>query len=74
MNFTKDLDEGLKRPSSVFICPPLPNLLKVLSDMQMSVSAWSVITSNGSSLDAVEKGCSLCEEERCDGTVGYGGR
>ena len=44
------------------------------SDMHISVSAWSVITSNGSSLDAVEKGCSLCEEERCDGTVGYGGR
>lgn len=31
--------------------------------------------SNGSSaLDAVEKGCSLCEVEQCDGTVGYGGR
>ena len=24
-------------------------------------------------LDAVEKGCSQCEVEQCDGTVGYGG-
>ena len=37
-------------------------------------SAWSIISKNGSSLDAVEQGCSVCEVERCDGTVGYGGR
>ena len=29
---------------------------------------------NGSHLDAVEAGCSECEREQCDGTVGYGGR
>ena len=29
---------------------------------------------NGSHLDAVEDGCSECEVEQCDGTVGYGGR
>ena len=29
---------------------------------------------NGSHLDAVEVGCSECEVEQCDGTVGYGGR
>ena len=27
----------------------------------------------GSALDAVEKGCSVCEVEQCDGSVGYGG-
>ena len=27
----------------------------------------------GTALDAVEQGCSLCEEQQCDGTVGYGG-
>ena len=37
--------------------------------------AWSVISSGSySALDAVEKGCSVCEVEQCDGTVGYGGR
>ena len=28
---------------------------------------------NASALDAVEIGCSACERDRCDGTVGYGG-
>ena len=35
--------------------------------------AWSVLESGGSRLDAVEEGCSVCEVERCDGSVGYGG-
>ncbi|CAB4034920.1 N(4)-(Beta-N-acetylglucosaminyl)-L-asparaginase-like [Paramuricea clavata] len=36
--------------------------------------AWTVITNGvSSSLDAVELGCSVCEVEQCDGTVGYGG-
>ncbi|XP_028397927.1 N(4)-(Beta-N-acetylglucosaminyl)-L-asparaginase-like [Dendronephthya gigantea] len=36
--------------------------------------AWSVIDDGVStSLDAVEQGCSLCEVQQCDGTVGYGG-
>ena len=38
-------------------------------------TAWSVINNGmSSSLDAVEQGCSVCEVEQCDGTVGYGGR
>lgn len=28
----------------------------------------------GSVLDAVEYGCTVCEVEQCDGSVGYGGR
>jgi N4-(beta-N-acetylglucosaminyl)-L-asparaginase len=32
-----------------------------------------VVLKNGSHLDAVEAGCSECEVEQCDGTVGYGG-
>ncbi|XP_078417918.1 N(4)-(beta-N-acetylglucosaminyl)-L-asparaginase-like [Cetorhinus maximus] len=35
--------------------------------------AWDALQSGGSALDAVEKGCSQCEVEQCDGTVGYGG-
>ncbi|XP_069676921.1 N(4)-(Beta-N-acetylglucosaminyl)-L-asparaginase-like isoform X2 [Periplaneta americana] len=36
--------------------------------------SWDTIyLKKGSALDAVEKGCSTCEEEQCDGTVGYGG-
>ena len=33
-----------------------------------------VVLESGSHLDAVEAGCSQCEIEQCDGTVGYGGR
>ncbi|KAG7153285.1 N(4)-(Beta-N-acetylglucosaminyl)-L-asparaginase-like [Homarus americanus] len=35
--------------------------------------AWSVLSEGGSALDAVEKGCTICEELQCDGTVGFGG-
>ena len=28
---------------------------------------------NGSALDAVEVGCSRCESDQCDNTVGWGG-
>lgn len=35
--------------------------------------AWSTLQSGGSVLDAVEAGCTRCEMEQCDGSVGYGG-
>lgn len=35
--------------------------------------AWKTVNSDGSALDAVENGCSLCEREQCRGTVGFGG-
>lgn len=35
--------------------------------------AWTVISSgNHTAVDAVEAGCSECEMERCDGSVGWG--
>lgn len=34
---------------------------------------WKVLLDGGTALDAVEAGCTLCEELQCDGTVGYGG-
>lgn len=38
------------------------------------VLAWEVIQmSDRNALDAVVEGCAVCERERCDGTVGYGG-
>lgn len=35
--------------------------------------AWYQLINNKSALDAVEKGCSQCEIDQCDGTVGWGG-
>ncbi len=38
------------------------------------LSAVHSLSKGGSCLDAVEAGCSVCEAEQCDFTVGYGGR
>lgn len=35
--------------------------------------AFDALLDRGTPLDAVVAGCSFCERERCDGTVGYGG-
>ncbi|CAH1778029.1 unnamed protein product, partial [Owenia fusiformis] len=36
--------------------------------------AWDVIANeHRSALDAIEEGCSVCEVQQCDGSVGYGG-
>ena len=32
-----------------------------------------MLSEGRSALDAVEEGCTVCEELQCDGTVGYGG-
>lgn len=32
-----------------------------------------MLNSKGSAIDAVVAGCTVCEQEQCDGTVGYGG-
>ena len=34
------------------------------------MAAWTVLESDGSALDAVEQGCTVCEDEQCDGSVG----
>ncbi|KAL4710307.1 hypothetical protein ACJJTC_011123 [Scirpophaga incertulas] len=38
-----------------------------------SAGAWEVLKNGGTSLDAIQRGASICEEQQCDGTVGYGG-
>lgn len=32
-----------------------------------------MLKSDGTAVDAVVAGCTVCEDEQCDGTVGYGG-
>ena len=34
--------------------------------------AYNTLASGGSSLDAIEAGCSVCEREQCDTSVGFG--
>lgn len=48
--------------------------LKFNCNYYFTLLAWEALTENGdSALDAVEQGCTVCENEQCDGTVGYGG-
>ncbi|XP_069796861.1 N(4)-(beta-N-acetylglucosaminyl)-L-asparaginase-like [Narcine bancroftii] len=49
-----------------------PLVLTTWSYRHAAEQAWKTLQT-GSALDAVEKGCSLCETEQCRGTVGYGG-
>lgn len=35
--------------------------------------AWRSLEAGASPLDAVQRGCAVCEEEQCDGSVGFGG-
>lgn len=41
--------------------------------VEATESAWRSLSESNRALDAVEKGCSKCEQLQCDGTVGYGG-
>ncbi|XP_071502705.1 N(4)-(Beta-N-acetylglucosaminyl)-L-asparaginase-like [Diadema antillarum] len=51
----------------------LPLVINTWPFTNATERAWEVLGSGLSALDAVEQGCSVCEVEQCDGTVGYGG-
>lgn len=51
----------------------LPLVINTWPFQKATEKAWDTLQSGASVLDAVEKGCALCETEQCDGSVGYGG-
>eukprot|EP00057_Strongylocentrotus_purpuratus_P013975 XP_011668449.1 PREDICTED: N(4)-(Beta-N-acetylglucosaminyl)-L-asparaginase [Strongylocentrotus purpuratus] len=51
----------------------LPLVINTWPFTNATEKAWSVINGGRSTLDAVEEGCTVCEVQQCDGTVGYGG-
>ncbi|KAF7706926.1 N(4)-(beta-N-acetylglucosaminyl)-L-asparaginase [Silurus meridionalis] len=51
----------------------LPLVINTWGFENATVTAWYALQAGASPLDAVQKGCSVCEEEQCDGSVGYGG-
>ncbi|XP_041379258.1 N(4)-(beta-N-acetylglucosaminyl)-L-asparaginase-like [Gigantopelta aegis] len=51
----------------------LPLVVNTWPFVDANKEAAVVLTEGGSALDAVEKGCTICEVEQCDGSVGYGG-
>lgn len=50
-----------------------PLVINTWSFTNATGEAYSVLSGGGSALSAVEAGCSTCEVQRCDGTVGWGG-
>lgn len=50
-----------------------PIIINTWAFTSATKAAWKALNSGKSALDALEIGCSTCEEEQCDGTVGYGG-
>jgi hypothetical protein len=40
--------------------------------MAATQAAYDVLSNDGTCLDAVEMGCTTCEANQCDGSVGYG--
>ncbi|XP_036022206.1 N(4)-(beta-N-acetylglucosaminyl)-L-asparaginase [Onychomys torridus] len=51
----------------------LPLVINTWAFKNATEAAWQTLASGGSALDAVESGCTKCEMEQCDGTVGFGG-
>ncbi|KAB5570901.1 hypothetical protein PHYPO_G00218790 [Pangasianodon hypophthalmus] len=51
----------------------LPLVINTWSFENASVTAWRSLQVGASPLDAVQRGCAACEEEQCDGSVGFGG-
>ncbi|KAG5666660.1 hypothetical protein PVAND_014675 [Polypedilum vanderplanki] len=52
----------------------IPIVINTWDFTNATVKAWDVINrQKKSAIDAIVKGCSVCEREQCDGTVGYGG-
>lgn len=52
----------------------IPIVVNTWPFLNATAKAWeTVYVKKRSALDAVEQGCTTCEEEQCDGTVGYGG-
>eukprot|EP01052_Picozoa_sp_SAG31_P036612 SAG31_NODE_4599_length_3104_cov_4.379368_4_plen_139_part_00 len=53
--------------------PPLPLVVNTWPFTAATARGYQIITDGGSAVDAVEGGCTECEELQCDGTVGFGG-
>lgn len=51
----------------------LPLVINTWAFQNSASDAWSTLKATGSPLDALVEGCSRCERDQCEYTVGYGG-
>ena len=56
-----------------FISHFIVNQITTWQFRNATIKAWDILSANGSAFDAIEQGCSVCEDQQCDRTVGYGG-
>ncbi|ODM93992.1 N(4)-(Beta-N-acetylglucosaminyl)-L-asparaginase [Orchesella cincta] len=49
----------------------LPVVINTWRFTESAQTAWNILATGGNALDAVERGCTRCEELQCDTTVGY---
>jgi N4-(beta-N-acetylglucosaminyl)-L-asparaginase len=67
MEMLQELDEGRSPRNKI------PLVINTWNFTEATQVAWQKLKEGGSVLDAVEVGCTRCEELQCDGTVGFGG-
>ncbi|CAO1399585.1 unnamed protein product [Diamesa serratosioi] len=51
----------------------LPLVINTWAFSNATIQAWDALSKDKSAVDAIVEGCSVCEKEQCDYTVGYGG-
>ncbi|XP_037811518.1 putative N(4)-(beta-N-acetylglucosaminyl)-L-asparaginase GG24090 [Lucilia sericata] len=51
----------------------LPLVINTWAFEEANEAAWAALQQGDTALDALVIGCTTCEEQQCDGTVGYGG-
>ena len=51
----------------------LPLVINTWAFQEANEAAWTTLLQGHTALDALVVGCTTCEEQQCDGTVGYGG-
>uniref|UniRef100_A0A0K8SGT2 N(4)-(beta-N-acetylglucosaminyl)-L-asparaginase n=1 Tax=Lygus hesperus TaxID=30085 RepID=A0A0K8SGT2_LYGHE len=66
--FSQDVSTNLVRDKT-----KTPLVINTWAFSAATEAAWRALKSGRSALDALEIGCSTCEELQCDGTVGFGG-
>jgi hypothetical protein len=65
--------ESLEKFGPHSVSRSVPIVINTWPFTEATEAGWRELSSGGSVVDAVERGCTACEEARCDGTVGYGG-
>lgn len=68
------MEADAARSGSAPLSSALPIVVNTWPFVNATRAAWRTLDKVGATvIDAIEAGCMVCEEEQCDGTVGYGG-